>query len=262
MHGIEIPWFFDCLEVWEAYEKAHKAGKTKHFGFSTHNHVKEVMAAAAEADQRGPWKIDLIMPAVNPVSFADPAPELNYKAELRELKKRDIGIIAMKTTGIKGRFPDENWMEKAGALGDVAKLHDEALKKLWMLNFTGNLVDGVIAAMKNEDHVQEDLSLPQIKLSAEAARELKAIVKMSMAGRCHLCGDCSTVCPEQIAVTDMIRYHAYVHQYDEKELARELYAQAGYDPARLCNNCGKCIDVCPSQIPIPAMLHELSADMA
>ena len=262
MHGVEIPWFFDCIEVWEAYEKAHKAGKVKHFGFSTHTHVKEALAAGVEADKRGPWKIDVVMPAVNPGSFDDPSPRLNFKAELREMKKRDIGIIAMKTTGIGGRYPVHDWEGKSKALGDVAKMDDVALKKLWMLNFTGNLVDGVIAAMKNMDHFEQDLALPQIKLSAEAAQELRAIVKMSMAGRCHLCGDCSTVCPERIAVTDMIRYYAYVHQYDDKELARQLYAEAGYDPAKLCNNCGNCTDVCPSQVPIPAMLHELSADMA
>ena len=27
----------------------------------------------------------------------------------------------------------------------------------------------------------------------------------------------------------MVRYHAYIHQYNDKELARELYRQAGYD---------------------------------
>jgi ferredoxin len=60
----------------------------------------------------------------------------------------------------------------------------------------------------------------------------------------------------------MIRYHAYVHQYDEKELARSLYAKAGYDPAKLCTSCGKCAAVCPSGVQITRILAELSACMA
>jgi predicted aldo/keto reductase-like oxidoreductase len=82
-----------------------------------------------------------------------------------------------------------------------------------------------------------------------------------MAGICHLCGVCETNCPEHIAVTDMIRYHAYVHQYDERELARELYDKAGYDPSQLCTNCGRCMDVCASNVRIVKLLNELSADM-
>lgn len=78
---------------------------------------------------------------------------------------------------------------------------------------------------------------------------------------CHLCGSCATVCPEEIAVTDMVRYHAYVHQYDDKALARELFAEAGYDPSARCTDCGRCADVCPSNVPITDILHRLPSDV-
>ncbi len=254
MHGIEIPWIFDCLELWDAYEKAHKAGKTKHFGFSVHKHHKEVLAAGAEANAKGPWKIDLIMPGVNPESFD------SIKDELAALKKQDVGIIAMKTSGIKNR-PVDGREKKLEALMGGREYNEWERAKLWMLHLTDDLIDGVIVAMKSNEEMEKDLALPSVKLSAAAKRELRAIVKLEMAGACHLCGDCSTNCPEHIAVTDMIRYHAYIHQYDEKEMARELYALAGYDPAALCNNCGHCAAVCPSKVPITQLLHELSVDM-
>ncbi|GAF69609.1 unnamed protein product, partial [marine sediment metagenome] len=223
----------------------------------THKHIKEVLAASAQANTRGPWKIDLIMASINPGSFD--APNINLKAELAELKKQDVGIIAMKTSGVG----DQVWKEKKKALGGkIGNLHPVALKKLWILNFTDNLVDGVIAGMKDNKMMEESLSLPTIKLTAAEKRKLKTLVKLQMTGLCHLCGNCETVCPEYIAVTDMIRYHAYVHQYDEKELARRLYAMAGYDPARLCNHCGRCAEVCPADVPITRLLSELSADMA
>jgi len=179
-------------------------------------------------------------------------------AELAKLKKQDVGIIAMKTSGV-----GENvWKEKEKALGDkIGTLHPIALKKLWILNFTENLVDGVVVGIKDNKVMEESLSLPSIKLTAAQKRKLKALVKRNMAGLCHLCGNCETVCPEHIAVTDMIRYHAYVHQYDEQEMARELYQMAGYDPAELCGHCGRCAEVCPSSVPITQLLNQLSSDM-
>jgi len=255
VHGIEIPWIFDCLELWEAYEKAHKAGKSKHFGFSTHKNQKQVMAAAIEANRKGPWKIDLAMIAVKPPSFDD------LKPELAELKKQDVGIIAMKTRGIANR-PVDGREKKFKSLTDGKSYNEWERAKLWMLHLTDDLIDAVIAAMNNMEEVEKTLALPSVKLTAAAKRELKALVKLEMAGTCHLCGRCAAVCPEEIAVTDMIRYHAYIHQYHEKELARELYALAGYDPAKRCTMCGRCTDVCPSNVRITELLQQLSADMA
>jgi len=255
MHGIEIPWIFDCLELWEAYEKIHKAGKSKHFGFSTHKNQKQVMAAAIEANRKGPWKIDLAMIGVNPSSFD------NLKPELAELKKQDVGIIAMKTKGIANR-PVDGREKKFKSLTDGKSYNEWERAKLWMLHLTGDLIDAVIAAMNNMEEVEKDLALPSVKLTTAAKRELKAMVKLELAGTCHLCGRCAVVCPEEIAITDMIRYHAYIHQYDEKELARELYAQAGYDPAKRCTQCGRCADVCPSNVRITELLQQLSAEMA
>lgn len=255
MHGIEIPWIFDCLELWEAYEKAHKAGKAKHFGFSTHKHQKEVLAAAVEADTKGPWKIDIVMPAVNPGSFD------HLKDELTAMKKRDIGIIAMKTKGIANR-PVDGREEKFKSLTGGREYNEWERAKLWMLHLTEGRIDGCIAAVKNMKEMERTLALPALKLSAAAQRELRALVKLELAGTCHLCGACESVCPEQIAVTDMIRYHAYIHQYDEKEMARELYAEAGYDPSKLCSQCGRCTEVCPSNVRITDVLQRLSASMA
>jgi predicted aldo/keto reductase-like oxidoreductase len=255
MHGVEIPWFFDCHEVWEAYEKAHKAGKVKHFGFSVHNHPKEVLAAAVEANANGPWKMDLIMPGVNPVSIEMLRPELTA------LKKQDVGIVAMKTKGIENRKVDVNDKRFSELMAD-RRYNPFERSKLFMLHLSDGLVDAVICQMKNMEEMEKDIPLATVKLSARAKQELRTIVKLEMAGACHLCGDCQTHCPEHIALVDMIRYHAYIHQYDEKEMARELYSLAGYDPAKVCNNCGKCGDVCGSHVPIVDLLHELSRDMA
>lgn len=255
MHGIEMPWFWDCTEVWDAYLKAHKAGKVKHFGFSVHKHHKPVLAAAVEAIKKGPWQVDLCMPGVNPKSYED------LKEEIVALKQADVGIIAMKTTGIKNR-PVDGREEKLKKLVEGKDYNEWERAKLWMLHLADGNIDAVIAATKDTSQMERNIGLATVKLSAEAKRELQALVRLEMAGACHLCGACETNCPEHIAIADMIRYHAYVKQYDEREMARQLYKLAGYDPAHLCSGCGQCSDACGSRVPVQEILVQLSRMMA
>jgi len=256
VHGIAIPWIFDCLELLEAYEKAHQVGKIKHFGYSVHDHHKAVLAASVQANKKGPWKIDLVMPSINPVTLDE------WKKEITALKKQDVGIIAMKTTGIKSKPIAGVQKKKLQSKFDIGSYNEYERKKLYMFHLTDGLIDAVIAAMKNVDELDKDLALPTIKLSTADKRELRSIVKLEMAGACHLCGDCTLACPQRIEVTDMIRYLAYIHQYDEKEMARELYKLAGYDPAKICSNCGKCENACMANLPITKLLRELSSELA
>jgi uncharacterized protein len=255
MHGIEIPWIFDCLELWEAYEKVHKAGKARHFGYSVHQHHKEVLQASVEANQRGPWKIDLIMPGVNPGSFD------NLKPQLAALKKQDVGIISMKTKPISTR-PVDAREEKFKALMGGKEYGEDERAKLWMLHLTEGLVDAVIARMSSTEQMEKMVELPRVRLSSEAERELRTLVKLQASTACHLCGACDLNCPEQIAVTNMIRYYAYLNDYKDRALAEALYKQLGYDPSAVCTNCGTCEHVCPSHMPITEILHKLSTDLA
>lgn len=255
MHGIEIPWIFQCTELWDVYEKAHKAGKAKHFGFSTHANQKDVLAAAVEANEKGPWKIDLIMPGVNPMSYLD------YKPELQALKKQDVGIIAMKTKGIVRRAEGKR-EEKLAEVADGKKLNEWERAKTYMLHATDDCIDACIAAMDKMDQVDRTLSLPKIELAAAARKELEAIVRLEMAGSCRLCGNCTTICPEDIVVADILRYHAYVREYDDRELATTLYRELGYEPDKRCSSCGDCIAVCPERIDLIRAVNELAAEMA
>lgn len=252
VHGIEIPWIFKCIELWETYEKAHKAGKVKHFGFSTHNNQKDVLAAAAEANEKGPWKIDLIMPGVNPITFHE------WRDELAKLKKQDVGIVAMKTSG-KVRHATTKREEKLAEVFEGRKLNDWERAKTYMLHATDELIDACIAAVDKDDQIGRTLGLPKIQLAAAARRELEAVVRLEMAGACHLCGDCTTICPEDVAVADILRYHAYIHQYDDREQAVALYRTLGYDPSKRCTNCGACKDVCPESIDLMAAINEVVA---
>lgn len=255
MHGIEIPWIFTCTQLWDAYEKAHKAGKVKHFGFSTHKHQEPVLAAAAEANDRGPWKIDLIMPGVNPKSLND------LHEELLALKKQDVGIIAMKTTGIKNRPVDGRQKKFEKLVGD-SEYNEWERSKLFMLHITEELIDACIAKMEDNEQMDKDLALPMLQMTPQAKAELRDAVYHEMGGTCSLCGTCEVNCPEHVAVADILRYHAYSIQYGDRNLAKEEMGRLGYNPADRCNDCGSCATICPSDVRITQIISELSADMA
>jgi len=257
MHGIEIPWIFQCTELWDAYEKAHKAGKARHFGFSTHANQKEVLAAAVEANAAGPWKIDLIMPAVNPgeKSFH------YYRPELEAFRKQDVGIIAMKSSGTIRRAVTKA-EEKLDEAARTRGLNAYERAKLYMLEATDGLIDAVIATVDKAEQLDKVMSLPKIRLAAAERRELEATVRADMAGACRLCGHCTAVCPQGIAVADVLRCHAYVHQYNDRDLAASVYGSLGYAPGERCRQCGRCRKACPSSIDLPRVIGEVAATPA
>jgi predicted aldo/keto reductase-like oxidoreductase len=257
MHGIEIPWIFQCTELWETFEKAQKAGKVKWFGYSTHANQKEVLAAGVEANERGPWQIALIMPAVNPGenSFHD------YRPSLEGYKKQDVGIVAMKSSGTVRKAANKT-EEKLAKIAEAEKLNPWERAKVYMLQATDSLIDAVIATVDKTEQVTRALSLPTIKLAAAERRDLEAVVRAEMAGACRLCGNCTAACPKDIAVADVLRCHAYVHQYNDRELAASLYASLGYNPGKRCLKCGRCRKACPSSIDLPRAIGEVVAAMA
>jgi len=257
MHGIEIPWIFQCTELWDAYEKAHKAGKTRHFGFSTHANQKEVLAAAVEANAAGPWKIDLIMPGVNPSekSFH------YYRPELEAFRKQDVGIIAMKSSGTIRRAATKA-EEKLDEAARTRGLNAYERAKLYMLEATDGLIDAVIATVDKAEQLDKVMGLPKIRLAAAQRRELEAAVQADMAGACRLCGRCTAACPQDIAVADVLRCHAYVHQYDNRDLAASVYGSLGYVPGERCRRCGRCRKSCPSSIDLPRVIGEVAGMLA
>lgn len=255
MHGIEIPWIFQCTELWETFEKAQKAGKTRCFGFSTHTNQKDVLAAAVEANAAGPWKIDLIMPGVNPESFHA------YRPELEALKKQDVGMMAMKASGTI-RHAVTKTEEKFAAVADGRKLPAWERAKAYMLHATDGLVDAVIAVVDKSERIASTLDLAKIRLTAAGRKELEPMVQADMEGACRLCGECTSACPMGIAVADVLRHHAYIHQYGDRGLAASLYGQLGYNPSERCTDCRRCTEACPSSIDLPRVINEVAEALA
>ncbi len=253
LHGVADPFVLETEELYAAYQKAHKAGKVLHNGFTTHSNVDKVLAKALEVEEKGEIKFDLIMIACNPNSWP------GRKDTITKLRKHDIGLICMKATGQVRRGKDAR-ADKMLTLADTLSLNSRERAYAYMLHVAG--FDVLISEMQNPKHVEGNLKLPGMKLAASDRRRLETMVAAEQRGACHHCGQCTDACPEMIEVHDILRYHSYHHNYGHHQDACSQYRELGYDVARACSDCGRCNAVCPAGIDLQAVVAEAARLLA
>ena len=253
LHGVDKPFVLETEELHAAYEKAHKAGKVKHNGWTTHRNAQEVLAKALELEEQGRHPFDLIMVACNPNSWP------GIKDLIVKLQQHDIGLICMKATG-QVRHGSGPHVGEMLELADTLQLNDRERSYAYMLHIAK--FDVLISEMQNVKHVEGNLKLPGMRLAAADRRRLEAMVLAEQRGTCHHCGRCAAACPEVIEVDDVLRYHSYYHNYGHHQDACEHFRALGYDLVRACSECGRCKEACPAGIDLPAVIVEAARQMA
>ncbi len=249
LHGVAEPFVLETEEIYAAFEKARKAGKVRHYGFTTHSNVGEVMKKAVEVETKGDIKYDLIMVACNPNSYP------GLTDTLAQLQQHDIGLIAMKATGQVRRVKEPR-LDAMMKMADDLELNDRERSYAYMMHFTN--FDVLISEMQSVGHVEGNLKLPGMKLSKAEARRLRDRVLAEGKDACHHCGSCTAACPERIEVHDILRYHSYYHNYGHSKDACGHVAAMGCDIGRACTDCGKCSEACPAGIDLPAVIRDMA----
>ena len=215
IHAISSPAELDGqLKDWAA--KAKKAGKIKHFGFSTHNNMEDCMQGAAGLD----W-IDACMISYN---F-----RLMHEAKMRQAlaacKKAGIGVVAMKTQGggpvksdspaeldMAGRFLEKGFTDKQAKLRAVWNNPDIASICSQMPNLT--ILGANVAAARDR--------------TALAAEDMQSLRRYAEATCGDYCAGCASICGAAMSgavpVADVMRAMMYYRDYGERDIARELFA--------------------------------------
>lgn len=253
LHGVAEPWVLEVHELYDAFQKAHKAGKVKHHGFSTHAGVDDVLAKALEIEKQGQIKFDLIMAACNPNVWP------HRKDVIEQLRACDIGVICMKATG-NVRAADGSKVGALMKLGDTLELNQTERSYAYMMHLAD--FDVLISEMRNVKQVEGNLKLPGMRLTAADSRRLGDTVVAEQRGACHHCGKCAAACPERIEVDDVLRYHSYYHNYGHHAEACAQYRALGYDVARACSECGRCNAACPAGIDLQAVVIQSARELA
>jgi predicted aldo/keto reductase-like oxidoreductase len=200
-------------------------GMVKFAGITSHKNMAGCIDVALTTDF-----ISCVMPSYGPVQIKELEPQREA------LRKKGIGIIAMKTKG---------------------ELDDAA----YPAQITAALSDSNVASVLRGVKTLEELNSWTAAANAAKTGLFDPIDRGFPVDRysgCSMCGSCDGACPNQVAVADIVRCVRYYHtaendpalaseQFKEMELSKSL-AQ--------CTNCGLCDKACPQRIGVRNQLDQ------
>ena len=236
-----------------AVEDLKKQGKIRFVGFSEHQKPAEVLKLTAAGG-----RYDVAMVAFSLVKAKwgslGRTDVKTIEPALHTARKADMGVMVIKAA--------------ARAEQIVAKVSDPKLKKKgfsphqlcyrYVLDLPG--VVTVTCGMINLNQVKENLAVPGIELTARQREHLARMAAAS--GVCGFCGTCLDVCPNGVAVQDILRLHGY-YGHGHRAAARAGYAALPSGRrATACRGCGACEAACPGRVAIRRGLREAHRALA
>ncbi len=229
---------------------AKKQGKIRFRGMSGHgSHLTESLDYAIDNDL-----VDVILVAYNfaqdPTFYDKLRHTFHYAAiqpdlprVLEKAKKKDVGVIAMKTL-MGARLNDMRPYERKGSTFSQAAFR-------WVLS--APQVDALLVSMSSKEEIDEYVAASGTAKVSAVDMELLERYALLQGGRyCQsACNDCGGSCPQNVAIAEVLRTRMYDVDYGDPLLARTEYAALG-KPAEACLTCTtqSCLKACTKGIPI------------
>jgi len=231
-------------------KKLKKAGKIKHFGFSTHE-KPEFIKSIIDLDE-----FEIVLMQYN---FLDRENEEVYQYA----NEKGLGTIVMGPVG-GGRLamdPTEEmkeWLTKGRN-----NFADLALKFVW----SNPNIHVVLSGMGSQEMVDENISIASsndYKLNDEEAKRVEKIAakfKEIYDLNCTQCGYCDD-CPSDVMIKLILKQLMVSRNPLKMHLASAKYRGIGLkkstpgNKADACTECGECLEKCPQNIPIIERLKE------
>ncbi|OGF98075.1 MAG: hypothetical protein A2Z86_04390 [Candidatus Glassbacteria bacterium GWA2_58_10] len=223
----------------EEFEKARQAGKCGHMGFACHTQSPELIDKMVELGFYG-----LIL-----MSYADTGNPA-FIDSLDRARKAGIGILAMK--GLPKRAAGNPTAEERAL---YATLCGSMVNRLH--------AHTILASMGSFQAVDMYREILETRLSFHAPN-LEESYRAGLDGSyCAMCDNCRGICPNGVAVKDIVRFRMYDRDYRMTAYARTEYAGLAENcRAGACDNCGLCENVCSRHLPLRGMLSEAHARLA
>jgi uncharacterized protein len=234
----------------EFTELAKRQGKIRFRGMSGHgSNLTKCLDYAIDNDL-----VDVILVAYNfaqDPSFYDKlrhtfhwsAIQPDLPRVLDKARKKDIGVIAMKTL-MGARLNDMRAYERPGSTFSQAAFR-------WVLS--APQVDVLVVSMNTTGEIDEYVAASGTARVTGADMELLERYALLQSGRyCQsACNDCAGSCPQDVAIAEVLRTRMYDVDYGDPLLARTEYAALG-KPAESCLTCAAqpCLNACSRGIPI------------
>jgi len=245
LEGKEIPLLHDP-DVKAAFEKLKKGGKIRFCGVSSHNRqLPEIVTAAAECG----W-VDQIMIQYNYRTMNGD----DIRRALDAAAKANLGVVAMKTQGGAGSFPERDASSKFNEFVEKGfKKEQAAIKAV----FADERIHAVVSEMTNRDMLRENIAAASgPALSAHDQQRLEEYRLATSHLYCHGCGHHCEPAARGMPLADILRFLRYDEVYGKHRRARELY-QALPPEARDISAADLVAaqSACPHRLPIVELIR-------
>jgi predicted aldo/keto reductase-like oxidoreductase len=170
------------------------------------------------------------------------APQTGLTEALDRARKKDIGVIAMKT--LRGaRLNDMRPFEYGGATTAQAAFR-------WTLG--GGHVDALIVSMTSREQIDEYVAASGgARPTAAEVDWLDRYLASAPEGYCeHGCNLCESSCPAGVAIPEVLRTRMYARDYGDMALARADYARLEANAAPCIGCTAPCTGACPAGIEL------------
>ena len=239
------------LGVINAYNRLKQEGLVKHLAISQH-HYKDI---------NGDMAFDIVAYLMDHSPFeafqffhtyGDQKPIGDV---INLAKEKDFGVIAMKTMGGVGRAASDKKFQTLLAEPKYAGSSPGAAMVKWLM--ANPSLTAATILTKNFDQLQENVKAAQESTMGYNDREtLKLLAGFNKGMTCLLCAECVSICPEHIAIADILRYERYAMDYHDLSRAKAEYKTLTKDGTS-CIACGDCMPACPADINIIAKLKDV-----
>jgi predicted aldo/keto reductase-like oxidoreductase len=213
--------------LYEAFDRAKKAGKVRHLGLSGHHGGMQEALKTAIDDGR----YEVLFTKYDFASYPDQDPILEAAAQ------RGIGTMVFKTNA-GNRKNEIKDLEKGGLSFKQATIK-------WALSHP--YVASVCVGITNFDEIREYGQAVGKGLEPAEVAMLRRYTDEMFDRYCRFCGECEGQCPNGVAIADVNRYAMYFRYYGREKDSMQLYeGLGGGRGAAACVECrGYCEVGCP-----------------
>jgi predicted aldo/keto reductase-like oxidoreductase len=254
IHGIEgrqIPMLFDD-GVKKAFADLKKAGKIRFAGLSCHDaRLVEVVEAAAKCG----W-IDQIMIQYNYRTMDGDA----IRRAVDAASKANLGLIAMKSQGGAGSFPEIKPNGKFAEFVDKGfKKEQAAIKSV----FADERFHLVVSEMTNRDMLRDNIGATIEPLSVKQAKLLEEHKQKTAHLYCHGCGHLCETAAKGVPVATVLRFLRYYSVYGKRAEARALYQALPAEARDLAKaDLAAAERACPHALPVAQLVQIAHKNLA